>query len=63
MRDFDWTDCPHPRCGRTVPLLGGVLGAHCLPKEQRRWPKMGEECPLSGKPKPLAATMPLLGDI
>jgi hypothetical protein len=59
MMDFDWAECP--RCCRTVPVVAGVLGTHMTPKEARRWPKMGEECPRSATP--VTPPMPLLGDI
>lgn len=57
--EFDWTDCP--ACSRTVPVVGGVVGVHMTPKELRRWPKMGSECPRSGTSLP--PPTPLLGDI
>lgn len=54
MPDLDWTECP--ACGKTVFVAGGRLGAHQVPREARRWPKMGEICQRGGthlEPEPL----------
>jgi hypothetical protein len=43
-----WVACPG-KCGRTVSLTDGVLGVHLVKRENRRFPKMQEECPMSGR--------------
>jgi hypothetical protein len=62
MMDLDWAGCPN--CGREVPIVGGLLGVHIVPRAQARWPKMAEECPRSGTPlKAPESQEPLLGEM